>query len=247
MPTYIIDGKKYSSDTPLTDAELEELSGGAATQPSTGAVVVEALRKGITNIPAYMRGAAQAGLHIAEYQAKRQIPPDITGAFLAGVERVREPAMRLLGGTGAEPVTGGQRIAAGAAEAVTDPTSYLFGPLAQTQRLGILGRAIMLPTEQAVIGAGATSGGIAGQYAGEKMGAPTAGALAGSLFGGAGAAAGLGSAMRYTALSGKAFDASKKLVDRLRGGAPEDELLRDVDNRINNVFTAAGAADPNFM
>jgi hypothetical protein len=246
MPTYIIDGKKYSSDTPLTDAELEELSGGAATQPSTGAVVAEALRKGITNIPTYL-GGILSGYSAAVAPQFGGPQTDVIKAMERGAAAVREPAMRLLGGTGAEPVTTGQRIAAGAAEAVTDPTSYLFGPLAQTQRLGLLGQAIMRPAEQAVIGAGATGGGIAGQYAGEKMGAPTAGAVAGSLFGGAGAAAGLGSAMRSTALSGKAFDASKKLVDRLRGGAPEDELLRDVDNRINNVFTAAGAADPNFM
>jgi len=181
----------------LSDVTLAAISGESAPQPSTGAVIADALRRGITNIPAYMRGAAEAGLHIAEYQAKGQIPPDITGSFLAGVQRVREPAMRLLGGTGAEPVTAGQRIAAGAAEAVTDPMSYMFGPLAQTQRLGLFGKTVMFPTEQAVIGAGATGGGIAGQYAGEKTGAPTVGTIAGSLFGGGLSAAGLSGAMRY--------------------------------------------------
>jgi hypothetical protein len=247
MPTYEIDGKKYSSDTPLSDAELEELSSGTQKAvPSTGAVIAEALRKGITNIPTYLSGILTGyGAAAAPQYGGR--PTDVIKAMERGTAAVREPAMRLLGGTGAEPATTGQRIIAGGAEAVTDPMSYMFGPLAQTKRLGLFGQTVMRPTEQAVIGAGATGGGVAGEYAGEKMGAPTLGAVAGSLFGGAGAAAGLGGAMRSTALSGKAFDASKKLVDRLRGGAPEDELLRDVDNRINNVFTAAGAADPNFM
>lgn len=248
MPTYVIDGKSYSSATPLTDAELEELSGAAQPSvPGTGAVIAEALRKGITNIPAYLRGAGEAAAHIAQYQAKGQIPPDISGAFSAGVERVREPAMRLLGGTGAEPTTTGQRIIAGGAEAVTDPMSYVFGPLAATRRLGLFGQAMMRPTEQAVVGAGGQAGAIAGQYAGEKVNAPVIGTLAGGLLGGGAAGYGMGTALKAVPLSGKAFDASKKLVDKVRGGVPEDELLRDVDNRINNIFVAAGAADPNFM
>ena len=246
MPTYVIDGKSYSSATPLTDAELEELSGGSAPQPSTGAVVAEALRKGITNIPTYLSGIL-SGYGAAAAPQFGGPQTDVIKAMERGAAAVREPAMRLLGGTGAEPVTGGQRIAAGAAEFVTDPTSYLFGPLSQIQRLGPVGKMVMYPAEQAIVGAGATAGGIAGQYAGEKMGAPTIGTVAGSLFGGGLSAAGLSGAMRYANLSGKAFDASKKLVDKIRGDAPKDEILREVDNRINSVFTAAGVADPNFM
>jgi hypothetical protein len=248
MPTYVIDGKSYSSATPLTDAELEELSGAAQpSAPGTGAIIAEALRKGITNIPAYLRGAGEAAAHIAQYQAKGQIPPDISGAFSAGVERVREPAMRLLGGTGAEPTTTGQRIIAGGAEAVTDPMSYMFGPLATTGRLRMFGQAVMRPTEQAVMGAGGQAGAIAGQYAGEKVNAPVVGSIAGGLLGGAGAGYGMGTALRAVPLTGKAYDASLNLINKIRGTAPEDELLRDVDNRINNIFVAAGAADPNFM
>lgn len=43
MAVYEIDGKRYQSDTPLTDAELEELSGKAT--PSMGAVIAESARK----------------------------------------------------------------------------------------------------------------------------------------------------------------------------------------------------------
>ncbi len=47
MAVYEIDGKRYQSDTPLTDAELEELSGKAAS--SMGAVVAESARKGFAS------------------------------------------------------------------------------------------------------------------------------------------------------------------------------------------------------
>ena len=230
----------------VSDATLKMIAGETTPPPSTGAVVAEAVRKGITNIPAYLSGI------LAGYGATAPLlyggqPTDAIKAMESGAAAVREPAMRLLGGTGAEPATTGQRIIAGGAEAMADPMSYMFGPLAATRRLGLFGQMAARPAEQAVIGAGATSGGIAGQYAGEKMGAPTIGGLAGSLFGGVGAGYGMGTMLKAAPLAGKSFDASKKLVDRLRGVAPEDELLRDVDNRINNVFIAAGEADPNFM
>jgi hypothetical protein len=48
-------------------------------------------------------------------------------------------------------------------------------------------------------------------------------------------------------LVGKGFDVVKGQWDKVRGTVPEDELLKDVDNRISNIFIAAGAADPNFM
>jgi hypothetical protein len=247
MPTYTIDGKKYFSDTPLTDAELEELSGGAQpAAPSTGAVVMESLRKGITNIPAYASGLLRGyGAAVAPQFGGPQT--DVVTAMESGAAAVREPTMRFLGSTGAEPTTMGQRIIAGGAEAVSDPTSYLFGPLAATRRLGMFGQAMMYPTEQAVIGAGGQAGAIAGQYAGEKVGAPVIGAVAGGLLGGGGAGYGMGTALKASPLIGKAYDASVNLVNKIRGKAPEDELLRNVDNRINNVFIAAGAADPNFM
>jgi hypothetical protein len=247
MPTYVIDGKSYSSATPLTDAELEELSGAAQpSAPSTSAVIAEALRKGVTNIPTYLSGLLTAyGAAAAPQYGGAQT--DVVKAMESGAAAVREPAMRLLGGTGAEPTTFGQRIIAGGAEAMTDPMSYMFGPLAATRRLGLFGQAVMRPTEQAIIGAGGQAGAIAGQYAGEKVNAPVIGTLAGGLLGGGAAGYTTGAALRTVPLTGKAYDAATKLVNKLRGIEPEDELLRDVDNRINNIFVAAGAADPNFM
>ena len=139
MPTYVIDGKSYSSATPLTDAELEELSGGAAPQPSTGAVVAEAVRKGITNIPTYLSGLL-AGYGAAAPLLYGGQPTDVIKAMESGAAAVRGPTMRLLGSTGAEPATTGQRIIAGGAEAMADPMSYMFGPLAATGRLGLFGQ-----------------------------------------------------------------------------------------------------------
>ena len=230
----------------LSDATLAAIAGDASPPPSTGAVIAEAFRKGVTNIPAYA-SAILSGYGAAAAPQYGGAQTDVVKAMESGAAAVREPAMRLLGGTGAEPATTGQRIIAGGAEAVTDPMSYLFGPLAATKRLGMFGQAMMRPAEQAVVGAGGQAGAIAGQYAGEKVGAPGTGAVVGGLLGGGGAGYGMGTALKLTPLAGKAYDASANLVRKIRGGAPEDELLRDVDSRINNVFIAAGAADPNFM
>jgi hypothetical protein len=105
----------------------------------------------------------------------------------------------------------------------------------------------MRPTEQAVIGSAAEAGGTVGEAAGEKLGAPTAGRIIGGVAGGVGGAAAMGGALRTSALGGKAMDAAKTQWDKIRGTVPEDELLKDVDNRISNVFIAAAAADPKFM
>lgn len=231
----------------LSDATLAAIAGGAQpAAPSTGAVIMESLRKGITNIPAYASGLMR-GYSAAVAPQFGGAQTDVVTAMESGAAAVREPTMRFLGSTGAEPTTMGQRIIAGGAEAVSDPTSYLFGPLAATRRLGMFGQAMMYPAEQAVIGAGGQAGAIAGQYAGEKVGAPVIGAVAGGLLGGGGAGYSMGTALKASPLIGKAYDASVNLVNKIRGKAPEDELLRNVDNRINNIFIAAGAADPNFM
>ena len=48
-------------------------------------------------------------------------------------------------------------------------------------------------------------------------------------------------------LAGKGWDVAKGQWEKIRGTVPEDEILKDVDNRISNIFIAAGAADPNFL
>ena len=167
--------------------------------------------------------------------------------FTEAQQPTQQAIMRALGGTGAQPQTGGQRILAGGLQAVTDPLSYAFPPLAGVRRLGMLGQAVARPAEQVVVGSGAEAGGTLGEAFGKEVGAPGTGRFVGSLFGGAGAAYTGGTALKLAPVSGKAFDLAKGQWDKVRGTDPEDALLKDVDNRISNIFIAAGAADPNFM
>jgi len=111
----------------------------------------------------------------------------------------------------------------------------------------LFGQALMRPAEQQVIGSTAEAGGQAGEFAGEKLGSATTGRVVGSILGGGGGAYALGTALKTGPVFGKGFDVAKSQWDKVRGTVPEDELLKDVDNRISNIFIAAGAADPAFM
>ena len=260
MAVYEIDGKRYQSDTPLTDAELEELSGKAA--PSTGAVMAESARKGLAGTLGSVSGISnvifsaleKAGINPLTLGMRASggtvAPAPTTGVvetFKAGREPVYQGAMKALGTTGAEPQTGFQKIIGQGTEAVTSPESYLFPALAATRRMGMFGQALMRPAEQQVIGSAAEAGGMAGEAAGEKFGAPTVGRVAGSLLGGGGGAYTLGTVLKGGPIVGKGLDVARSQWDKVRGTVPEDELLKDVDNRISNIFIAAGAADPTFM
>jgi hypothetical protein len=261
MAVYEIDGKRYQSDTPLSDAELEELSGKAA--PSTGAVLAESARKGFAGTVGSVSGISnvlfsaleRAGINPLTLGMRASggtvAPAPTTGGIVETFKTAREPVyqgtMQALGTTGAEPQTGMQRILGQGTEAVTSPESYLFPALAATRRMGMFGQTLMRPAEQQVIGSAAEAGGQAGEYAGEKMGSATTGRVVGSVFGGAGGSYGLGTTLKTVPLAGKAFDSARGQWDKVRGTVPEDELLRDVDNRISNIFIAAGAADPTIM
>lgn len=223
--------------------------------PDTGAVAAEAARKGVAGLPSFLAGA---GALIGESALGRGLPelfmPSAqptgrppTQAFTQAQQPVQQAIMSRLGSTGVRPQTTGQKLLSAGIEAATSPESYLFPPLAAVRRMGLLGQAVARPGEQAVVGTGAEAGGMAGEYAGEKAGAPTAGRVVGSLFGGGGTAFVAGQVGRQGALVGKGFDLAKSQWDKVRGTVPEDELLKDVDNRISNIFIAAGAADPNFM
>ena len=171
----------------------------------------------------------------------------VGASFQRGQAAVTDPAARLFSAlgmpmTGAMPQTFGQRVLATGIEAATDPASYLFPPLAAVGRMGPAAQVVARPTEQFVIGSGAEVGGTAGEQVGG-----TPGRVVGSLFGGAGASYATGTALKTGPLVGKGYDKAKEVVDKLRGVQPENELLRDVDSRINNIFIAAGAADPNFL
>lgn len=245
MPTYTINGKTYTTDTELTNDELEELSGGTSTPQ--GNYFVEALRRGPAETLGTVAGAG------AVLTAPFRIPAsEIRETPSQMYERVKKsvstPILDFLGSTGAEPQTGGEKIIAQGAQAVTDPLSYLFPPLAAVKRLGVPAQMIARPIEQQVIGMGGEAGGQAGEYAGEKVNAPTAGRLFGGVVGGATTSSLAGGTAKTIELGAtKGLDLAKREWSKIKGTIPEDELLRDVDNRISNVFIAAGAADPKFM
>jgi hypothetical protein len=256
--------------TKLSDADLEAISSGSLGSLSDetlqmlagvpiGDYKVEALRKGPASTAAL---AAGAGALIGEGPTGRGLPELIQAlrqpspieprrepgqVFTEAYQPVYKSIMGALGSTGAEPQTGGQRILAGGLQAVTEPLSYAFPALAGIKRMGIFGQTLMRPTEQAIVGSGAEAGGMAGKAGGEKVGMPGVGQFIGSLFGGAGAAYTGGAALKVAPIGGKAYDLAKGQWDKVRGTDPEDTLLKDVDNRISNIFIAAGAADPNFM
>jgi len=245
--------------------ESEQAASVQPTAPSSEGYLAEAARQGFAGTVGALTGAAnvvrEQVLRPTGGQLTRRnpltpfvAPPGaqeqnqaVLEAYRAGREPVYTGLMESMGSTGAQPQTGGQRIAAGAVKAVTSPESYLFPPVAAVRRLGMLGQALMRPAEQAVIGGGAEAGGQAGQAAGEKAGAPGVGQFIGSLFGGMAGGYGFGTVAKTAPITGKALDLAKGQWDKVRGTIPEDELLRDVDNRISNIFIAAGAADPAFM
>jgi hypothetical protein len=259
--TYTIDGKSIRTDQALTDDELEELASGMAGPVTTGDYRAEAAKRGVTGTLGAATGVSQM---ISDYLTRLNLNPFELGARAAGLPpeapaatpgesfrrgqaAVTEPSARLFSAlgmpmTGALPQTFGERVVATGIEAVTDPASYLFPPLAAVRRMGPFAQAAARPTEQFVIGTGAETGGTAGEAVGG-----TPGRVVGSLFGGAGAGYAAGTAVKTGPLVGKGYDKAKEVVDKLRGVQPESELLRDVDSRINNIFIAAGAADPNFL
>jgi len=265
MPTYIIDGKSVKTDVALTDDELEELAGGSTPTPSSEGYLAEAARQGFAGTVGALTGAAnvmrEQVLRPTGGQLTRRnpltpfaAPPGaqeqnqaVLEAYRAGREPVYTGLMETMGSTGAQPQTSGQRIAASAVKAATSPESYLFPPVAAVRRLGMLGQALMRPAEQAVVGGGAEAGGQVGQAAGEKAGAPGVGQFIGSLFGGMAGGYGFGTVAKTAPITGKAIELAQNQWNKVRGTVPEDELLRDVDNRISNIFIAAGAADPAFM
>jgi hypothetical protein len=256
----------------LTDAELQAISSGnlaslsdetlrmiagetAPPVPSTRAVAAEAARKGVAGLPSFISGL---GALIGESAVGRGLPELLmpsaqpsgqppTQAFTQAQQPVQQAIMSRLGSTGVRPATTGQRLLSAGIEAATSPESYIFPPIAAVRRLGLFGQAVARPAEQAAVGTGAEAGGMAGEYAGAKVGAEGVGRFVGTVAGGAGTAGLLGQTARTTALAGKGFDLVKGQWDKVRGTVPEDELLRDVDNRISNIFIAAGQADPNFM
>ena len=111
MAVYEIDGKRYKSDTPLTDAELEELSGKPA--PTTGAVAAEGARKGLAGTVGTVSGLSNLLFSALERAGVNPLtmgmrasggtvaPAPTTGGvvetFKAGREPVYQGVMQALG------------------------------------------------------------------------------------------------------------------------------------------------------
>jgi hypothetical protein len=248
----------------LSDAELEALAAGdykklsdatlmaLAGEPS-GDYKAESARKGFAGSVASALAAAGSALtaeSAMQRAAARSMGANVPPAELVSPGRtfgelrsaVYDPLMAALGTTGAKPQTGTERIIGAGIEAVTSPESYLFPALSAARRMGLFGQAITRPVEAAAIGAGAEAGAQAGGFAGRKVGAPTAGEIIGSFIGGGAAQSMAGFIPRVT----PAAQAVKSKLDSLAGRTPQDELTRDIDTRINNIFVAAAAADPKF-
>ncbi len=192
------------------------------------------------------RGRSVFGLTNEPAPAPPRVQQTYGEAFTQGREPVYQGVMGLLGGTGAEPQTVGQKIVAGGLQAVTSPESYLLPPIAAVRRLGLFGQAAARPAEQAVVGSGAEAGGEAGAYAGAKVGSETAGRILGGVVGGGGTAYALGDATRAGPLVRKGFDVIKGQWNKVTGTVPENEVFKEVDRRISNIFNAAIEADPNI-
>jgi len=243
----------------LSDETLRMLSQETPAEtrpvPPTGSVLMESARRSLAGFPSFVAGLgalvgeSPAGRGIVELvrpqtQPTRRQP---TQAFTEAQQPTQQALMSALGTTGVRPVTTGQRLLSAGVEAAMSPESYLFPPIAAVRRASIPMQGLLRPAEQAVVATGAEAGGMAGEYAGAKMGSETTGRVVGSVLGGAGTAYGLSTVPRVGALGGKGLDVIKSQWEKVRGTVPEDELLKDVDNRISNIFIAAGQADPNFM
>lgn len=221
----------------------------AGTVSGMANVVSEALnRMGINPMEMGIRAgeATRRAFGLPVTPAPAPTPQTYTEAFRAGREPVFQGLMGVMGSTGAQPQTFGERVLSAGVEAATSPESYLFPPLAFVRRMGPVAQAVARPTEQVAIGGGAEAGAEAGGYAGAKLGSETTGRVVGGLFGGGATAYGLGQVPRGAALVGKGFDLLKNQWNKVAGTVPEAEVFREVDRRITNIFNAAIEADPNI-
>jgi hypothetical protein len=227
----------------LSEATLKMLAGEEAPAPTSASPSLGgiALRSAITGLSSpinmaadFVTGAANLGLGLLG-QTDR----------LPYLSKLQKDALTQIGLPAAE--TTGQKLFSAGVEAMTSPLNYLFPGSSAIKSLVPAAQIPVRVAEQAIVGTGAEAGGMGGEYGGEKLGFPTTGRIVGGLFGGAGSAYGTGTALRVVPLAGKGFDLAKSQWDKVRGATPEDELLKDVDNRISNIFVAAAAADPTFM
>lgn len=241
----------------ITQEEAQQVLTGPRRQavaPTIGELTVESARRGLTNTPAVITGLGsmlsneltRLGVNPIEWAYRAsgypaQQPTSAGEAFARGERYSREPLMGMLGTTGVQPSTFGESVYSGGIQAVTDPLSYTFGT-GLFRNAGTPARVIGAPFEQFGIGASAQTGAEVGR----QTGIP-GGEIAGGLLGGIGSSYLMGTSSRVANLTGKGLTAANKKVKDLMGTVPQDEMMRDVNTRINNIFAAAAAADPNFM
>lgn len=208
-------------------------------RPSFGSVAAEAARRGMTNLAGYL-----GGIGLMQQEAKRTGRTSF-GTFAEGQREVADPLMAQLGSTGVQPADGPQRIAAAGVEAATDPTSYLFPAITAARRMGPLAQVVARPAEQALVGSGAQAGQMAGSSVGSRFGptSETVGGLLGGILGGAGTANMLG---RSADLATNVVPVGRAIANRVLDRTSQEEILRNVNTRIGNVFEAAAQADPAF-
>ena len=235
----------------ITQEEAQQALAGPRLEPfapTTSDLIAEEARRGLTNTPSFLSGL---GNILANYginpinpsgYVNQQRPRFATAgeAFTQGEKTVREPLMNMLGSTGVQPSTTGEAILGGGIQAVADPFSYMFGGTGLFR--GPVARVVGAPVEQFGIGMGAQTG----VETGRATGLP-GGEFVGGLLGGGLTAYGMGQSRRLADLTGNVLSAANKKVKDLTGTVPQDEMMRDVNTRINNIFAAAAAADPNFM
>lgn len=235
----------------ITPQEAQQALAGPRRQPFAPTLTdltAEEARRGLTNTPSFLSGV---GNILANYGINPMSPSGYVNqkqprfatageAFAQGEKTVREPLMDMLGSTGVRPSTTGESTYGGAIQAVTDPFSYMFGGTGLFR--GPVARVLGAPVEQFGIGAGAQTG----VELGRETNLPGA-EIVGGLLGGGLTAYGMGQGRRLTGLTGKGLSLATKKVQDLSGTVPKDEMMRDVNTRINNIFAAAAAADPNFM
>lgn len=241
---YTIGDKTYSSQEPLTEAELMELSGGAEKSPEEPSRIAESLRKGVSGFLGLSAGFAGGLGELAVARPDRMI-----SGFKRHYTPVKEGMMDILGSTGVKPRTLTEQIWMAGIEGAADPLTYMLPGGSALMRLGKTAKVIYRPAEGMLAGAGSEAGGIAGEIAGEKSGGETGaliGRVAGSLAGGVGSVTALGQVSRTTKMATNATSKVKGLINKARGGGVLDEAERVAQGHIDNIFSAAAAADPNF-
>lgn len=247
--------KNVPEGTTQEEIQQRAIQAGLATPRDFGAsYLVEAARKGPASTAGLVMAPARALYDLLGMTGRELSQPGagdrLLGSLSQGYQAGYAPVMQALGSTGAEPQDMGERILAGGVTAATSPLSYIFPPSATVRTAAPAARAALFPTEQAVIGAAAEAGGIAGRAAGEKLDYGGLGEFTGQVLGGAKGQALFGSAGRVgrsaKAITPKALEMGKRVIDKIRGVVPENEIMKEVDGRISNVFAAAVAADPNF-